>query len=151
MAGIKTARAHFEGGMRFTAEAGSGHRLAMDTADELEGGQNSGFSPMELPLVALIGCVGMDVMSILRKQRQEVTGYDLAVRGTRAEEHPQVFTAITVEHTITGRDLQRPAVERALELSRTRYCSVSAMLGKTAEITHVLTLVEAPASTAAGS
>jgi putative redox protein len=145
MVGIKTAHAHFDGGMRFTAESGSGHQLVMDTADEKEGGQNSGFSPMELPLVALIGCVGMDVVSILRKQRQDVTGYDLAVRGERAEEHPQVFTRITVEHTITGRDLKRPAVERALELSRTRYCSVSAMLGKTADITHILNLVEAPA------
>ncbi len=150
MAGIKTARARFDGGMRFIAESGSGHQLVMDTADEKEGGQNSGFSPMELPLVALIGCVGMDLVSILRKQRQAVTGYELAVRGTRAEEHPQVYTAITVEHTITGRDLKRAAVERALELSRTRYCSVSAMLGKTAEITHVLNLVEAPAPTATG-
>jgi hypothetical protein len=68
-----------------------------------------------------------------------------------AEEHPRVFTAITVEHTITGRDLQRPAVERALDLSRTRSTSVSAMLGKSAVITHMLTLVEAPASTALGS
>ncbi|HEY7985114.1 MAG TPA: OsmC family protein [Ktedonobacterales bacterium] len=144
MAGIKTARAHFDGGMRFTAESGSGHALIMDVV-AAEGGQDSGFSPMELPLVALIGCVGMDVVSILRKQRQDVTGYDLAVRGTRAEEHPKVFVAITVEHTITGRDLKRPAVERAIELSRTRYCSVSAMLGKTAEITHTFTLVEAPA------
>jgi putative redox protein len=145
MAGIKTARAHFDGGMRFTAQAGSGHQVIMDTADEKEGGQNSGFSPMELPLVALIGCVGMDVVSILRKQRQEVTGYDLTVSGTRAETHPQVFVAITVEHTITGRDLKRAAVERALELSRTKYCSVSAMLGKTAEITHILRVVEAQA------
>ncbi|HEX9413102.1 MAG TPA: OsmC family protein, partial [Ktedonobacterales bacterium] len=79
----------------------------------------------------------------LRKQRQEVTGYDIAVRGTRAEEHPKVFVAIAVEHTFTGRGLKLEAVARAVELSRTRYCSVSAMLNKSAEITHTIQLVEA--------
>ena len=142
MASIKTAHASFSAGMRFEAEAGSGHRLVMDTADVEEGGQNAGFSPMELPLVALAGCMGMDIVSILRKQRQDLTGYTIGVRGVRAETHPMVFVQIEVEHTFTGRGLKREAVERALVLSETKYCSVSAMLGKTASITHTIRIEE---------
>src|SRR5579859_4284690 len=104
MAGEKFAHVSLVSGMRFTAEAGSGHQLTLDsTADE--GGKQAGFSPMELPLIALAGCMGMDVVSILRKQRQDVTGYDMRVHGIRAEEHPTVFVQIEVEHTFTGRGL----------------------------------------------
>lgn len=144
MGGIKTARVNYTGGMRFTAEAGSGHQFVMDTPTD-EGGASGGFSPMELPLVALAGCMGMDVVSILRKQRQDLTGYDVAVRGERADQHPKVFVRVTVEHTFTGHGLRRDMVERAIELSRTRYCSVSAMLAPTVDITHHVTLVEGDA------
>jgi putative redox protein len=145
MASVKTARVTFAGGMKFEAEAGSGHRMTLDTS-VADGGQDAGFSPMELPIIALAGCVGMDVISILRKKRQEVTSYEIAARGVRAEEHPKVFVAITVEHTFTGPGLQREAVERAIELSRTKYCSVSAMLGKTADITHTIRIIDTSAA-----
>lgn len=146
MAGEKFARVSFVSGMRFTGEAGSGHQLTLDTADADEGGQNAGFSPMELPLIALAGCMGMDVVSILRKQRQDLSGYDVRVHGIRAEEHPKVFVKIEVEHTFTGHGLKREAIERAIELSRTRYCAVSAMLNKTAEIVHTVHVLEADAA-----
>jgi putative redox protein len=138
---MKTAQAEYRGGMRFDISAGSGHSLTVDVS-EADGGLNAGFSPMELPLVALLGCIGMDVVSILRKKRQQVTGYAMSARGVRAETHPKVFTQITVEHTFTGRGVTQEAVDRALELASTRYCSVSAMLGKTAEIVHTTRIVE---------
>jgi putative redox protein len=142
MGQIKTAEAEYRGGMRFDISAGSGHALTVDVS-EADGGQNAGFSPMELPLVALLGCIGMDVVSILQKKRQQVTGYAMSARGVRAETHPQVFVEITVEHTFTGHGIEQAAVDRALELASTRYCSVSAMLGKTAEIVHTTRIVEA--------
>jgi putative redox protein len=138
---IKTATAEYRGGMRFDVSAGSGHTLTVDVSEE-DGGQNAGFSPMELPLVALLGCIGMDIVSILRKKRQQVTGYHMSAQGVRAETHPKVFLQIAVEHTFTGYGITQEAVDRALELASTRYCSVSAMLGKTAEIVHTTRIIE---------
>jgi putative redox protein len=142
MGNVKTAEAEYRGGMRFDISAGSGHSLIVDVSEE-DGGQNAGFSPMELPLVALLGCIGMDVVSILKKKRQQVTGYAMSARGVRSETHPKVFVEIAVEHTFTGHDIEQAAVDRALELASTRYCSVSAMLGKTAEIIHTTRIVAA--------
>lgn len=142
MAKENTARAVLVGPMRFDAESGSGNRIVMDVSEQ-DGGQNAGASPMELLLVALAGCTGMDVISILRKKRQNVTGYTIAVRGVRREEHPQTFTTITVEHTLTGHGINPDAVRRAIELSETKYCSVGATIEKTATITHTFRLEEA--------
>jgi putative redox protein len=142
MAEIMTAEAKLATGMRFEVEAGSGHRVTLDAAEH-DGGQNAGFRPMELLLVGLAGCTGMDVISILRKKRQDVTGYEVHVQGVRAEEHPMVFVEITVEHVITGRYIQPEAVERAIELSEKRYCGAGAMLGKVAHLKHVYRIVEA--------
>ena len=147
MAEVMTARAVLETGMRFDAEAGSGHHVTLDAAEH-GGGQDSGFRPMELLLVGLAGCTGMDVISILRKKRQEVTGYEVQVRGVRAEEYPMVFVEITVEHVVTGHHIQPEAVARAIELSEERYCGAGAMLGKVAHLTHTYRIVEA-AETAA--
>lgn len=141
MADEKAAQAVLSGGMRFEAATASGHRVVMDSTD-IAGGGNGGPSPMELVLVGLAGCTGMDVISILRKMRQDVIAYSVAVRGTQAEEHPRVYTAVTVEHSIRGRNLNPDLVRRAVELSETRYCPVGAMLGKTAHITHVVTIME---------
>lgn len=142
MGTIKTAQATWGGGLRFAITSGSGHTLTVDTSPA-DGGENAGFSPMELPIMALVGCMGMDVVSILKKKRLDVTGYTMSVRGERAEQHPQVFVEITVEHVITGRAISQEAVDRAIELSATRYCSVSAMLNKTATIHHTARIVEA--------
>lgn len=137
-----TARVVLVGPMRFDGESGAGSRIVMDVGEQ-DGGQNAGPSPMELLLVALAGCTGMDVISILRKKRQNVTGYTVSVRGVRREEHPQTFTTITVEHTVTGNGIRPDAVQRAIELSETKYCPVGATLAKTASITHSFRIEEA--------
>lgn len=137
------AVARLQEGMRFEAESGSGHRVTMDMLDDHEAGTPSaGFSPMEMLLLGLAGCTGISVLSILRKRKQEITGYELRVHGIRATTHPQVFVEITVEHVLTGHALKPEAVARALELSETRYCGVEAMLGKTAQIMHTYRLVD---------
>jgi putative redox protein len=147
MAEEMMAQASLQEGMRFVARSGSGHSVTLD-APRVGGGENLGFRPMELLLVGLAGCTGMDVISILRKQRQQVTGYEVHVRGVRAEEHPMVFVEITVEHIVTGHQIQPEAVARAIALSEERYCGAGAMLGKVAHLTHTSRIVEA-AETAA--
>jgi putative redox protein len=142
MAEQMTATVRLETGMRFDAEAGSGHHVILDAAEH-GGGQNAGFRPMELLLVGLGGCTGMDVISILRKKRQHVTGYEVHVSGIRAEENPMVFVEITVEHIVTGHHVQPEAVARAIQLSEGRYCGAGAMLGKVAHLTHTFRIVEA--------
>jgi putative redox protein len=142
MGEIMTARANLIEEMRFRAEAGSGYTLTLDAAEQ-SGGTGAGFVPMELLLVGLAGCTGMDVISILRKMRQDVTSYQVRVSGERASEHPMVFTDITVEHLVTGHGLSIEAVQRAIELSETRYCGAGAMLGKTARLRHTFEVREA--------
>ena len=142
MAEQMTALVKLETGMRFDAEAGSGHHITLDAAEH-GGGQNAGFRPMELLLVGLDGCTGMDVISILRKKRQQVTGYEVHVSGIRAEENPMVFVEITVEHIVIGHHIQPEAVARAIQLSKERYCGAGAMLGKVAHLTHTFRIVEA--------
>ena len=143
MAEEMTAQASLQEGMRFVARSGSGHSVTLD-APHVGGGEDLGFRPMELLLVGLAGCTGMDVISILRKQRQQVTGYEVRVLGVRAEEHPMVFVEITVEHVVTGHQIQPEAVARAIALSEERYCGAGAMLGKVAHLTHTSRIVEAP-------
>jgi putative redox protein len=116
-------------GMTFKGIAGSGHAAAMD-AEPAVGGQERGPRPMEVVLLAFGGCTGMDVISVLRKMRQEVSGYEVRLAGDRTEQQPTVFTDITVEHVVRGRNLNVDGVRRAVELSVTRYCPVSAMLRK---------------------
>jgi len=142
MATENTARAVLSGPMRFDGVSGSGHTVAMDATADV-GGADGGPTPMELLLVALAGCTGMDVISILRKKRQQVTGYEVLVHGVRAEEHPKVYTQITVEHVVTGRNVNPAAVARAIELSETKYCGVSKTLEKTARILATYRIVEA--------
>lgn len=128
-------------GMSFRATSGSGHTLTLDAAPEV-GGMNRGPRPMELLLLGLGGCTGMDVISILRKMRQEVTGYQVRVSGERAESHPQIFTRITVEHVVRGRGVKPASVQRAIELSATRYCSASAMLERAARIEQTYRIID---------
>ena len=141
MAETMTVQSKLATGMRFEVEAGSGHHVTLDAAEH-GGGHNEGFRPMELLLAGVAGCTGMDVISILRKKRQEVTGYEVHVTGVRAEEHPMVFVEITVEHIVTGHRIQPEAVARAIELSEKRYCGAGAMLGKVAHLTHTYRIVE---------
>ena len=92
------------------------------------------------------GCTAMDVISILRKKRQDVTAYQVRIHGTRAPTHPMVFTEITIEHIVTGHQIDERAVLRAIELSVTKYCGAEAMMSKTATITVTHRIVEAPQS-----
>src|SRR5437588_8500993 len=142
MAVQMTALVKLEAGMQFDAEAGSGHHITLDAAEH-GGGKNAGFRSMELLLVGLGGCTGMDVISILRKKRQQVTGYEVHVSGIRVEDHPMVFVEITVEHIVTGHHIQPEAIERAIQLSEERYCGAGAMLGKVAHLAHTFRIVEA--------
>jgi putative redox protein len=130
-----TAQSKLMTGMCFTVEAGSGHHVILDSGEQ-GGGHNGGFRPMELLLAGLAGCTGMDVISILRKQRMSVTDYEVHVTGIRAEDHPMVFVEITVEHIVTGHHIQPEAVARAVQLSEERYCGAGAMLGKVAHLTR---------------
>ncbi|MBE3560164.1 MAG: OsmC family protein [Ktedonobacteraceae bacterium] len=140
-----TAQVTLATGMRFEATAGSGHHVTLDAAEH-GGGQNAGFRPMEMLLVGLAGCTAMDVISILRKKRQQVTAYEVHVEGIRAEDHPMVFVEITVEHVVTGHHVQPEAVERAIQLSEERYCGAGAMLGKVARLKHTFRILEAAVS-----
>ncbi len=121
------ARIKFQDGMRFSAITGSGHEVMMDSSQEF-GGQDTAARPMELLLAGLGGCTGMDVISILRKKKQEVTSFEIIVKGNRAEDHPKRYTGIEVEFVIKGNNLSEEAVKRAVELSMDKYCSVRATL-----------------------
>ena len=129
-------------GMQFEVDSSTGHSITLDASVE-DGGQDTGFRPIELLLVGLAGCTGMDVISILRKKRQNVTGYEVRVHGVRVDTHPKVFVDITVEHIVTGHHVQPKAVARAIELSETRYCPVGAMLNKTARVTNTFRIIDA--------
>lgn len=129
-------------GMMFSARSGSGNEITLDVAT-VEGGQNQGPSPMELLLMGTAGCTAMDVISILRKKRQNVTAYEVRIHGTRAPTHPMVFTDITIEHIVTGHAVEEAAVAHAVELSATKYCSAEAMMSKTAQIKVTHRVLEA--------
>lgn len=129
-------------GMSFIAETGSGHLIAMDGAPE-SGGRNLAPRPMEMVLAGTGGCTSFDVVMILKRGRQEVTGCEVDIRAERADADPKVFTKIHMHFVVTGKALKPDAVERAIKLSAEKYCSASIMLGKTAEITHDWEIVEA--------
>lgn len=136
------ARAKWVEGMAFMGEAGSGHAVMMDGAPEY-GGRNIGIRPMEMLLIGLAGCTGFDVVSILKKGREAVTGCEVEVEAERATTDPKVFTKIHLHYRITGRDLSRAKAERAVTLSKEKYCSASIMLGATAEMSYALDVIDA--------
>ena|ERR1051326_4254986 len=141
MANEMTVTGKLESGMRFDIETGSGHHIPLDAAEH-NGGQNSAPQPMEMLLVALAGCAAMDIIAILRKKRQNITSYEVRIRGDRTEEYPKVFVGIIVEHIFTGRGINPDAVKRAIDLTEDRYCGASATLRGTATITHNFQIVE---------
>jgi putative redox protein len=123
-------------GLTLAAKAGSGHWLVMDTDAEV-GGMDGASKPLELVLMGLGGCTGMDVLSILKKMRVAVDRFEMALEADRAEEHPKVFTKIRVEYRLYGDGIDPLKVEKAIDLSRSTYCSVSAMLSKSVPIEFV--------------
>lgn len=130
-----------EAGMSFIAETGSGHAVVMDGAPEA-GGRNLGPRPMEMMLAGAGGCTAFDVVLILKKGRQAVSGCEVSLKAERAESDPKVFTHIHFHYRVKGKQLKPESVARAIELSKDKYCSASIILGKTAEITHDFEIVE---------
>ena len=126
--------------LSFTGTANSGFSIPMGSGGAP--GVSEGTSPMELLGLSLAGCTGMDVIDILRKKRQDITGFEVRVHGDRTDTHPRVFTHMVVEYVVTGHHVEPAAVERAVELSVTKYCSVLAMLNKATEIEHKITILE---------
>ncbi len=128
------ARIQLTEGMTFVAESGSGHAVVVDAAPDV-GGRNLGARPMELVLMGTGACTAIDVVMILRKSRQPITGCVVEVEAERAQEDPKVFTKIRLHYVITGKGLSQQHVERAIKLSKEKYCSATIMLAKTAEVT----------------
>ncbi len=128
-------------GMAFMAETGTGHILNMDGAPEA-GGRNLAPRPMELMLAGAGGCTAFDVVLILQRSRQNVLGCEVTLQAERADTDPKVFTKINMHFIVKGNNLDPSKVERAIQLSHHKYCSATAMLGKTAEITHSFEIVQ---------
>ncbi len=124
-------------GRQFVAESGSGHAVVVDDAEG-----HTGAKPIELALLALGGCTAYDIISILRKKRQNVTGYEVELRAEQAEDPPMVFTRVEIKHRLRGQ-IDPEAVKTAIHLSETKYCSVGAMISKTARIETTFEIVPA--------
>lgn len=137
-----TVRWHGEAGMAFVAETGSGHLLTMDGSPD-GGGRNLAPRPLEAMLAATGGCAAYDVVLILQRGRHAVSGCTVRIEAERAQTEPKVFTRIHLQFTVSGKGLSEAVVARAIQLSHDKYCSASAMLGKTAKITTGFELVEA--------
>ena len=137
---LKTAIVTLDGdGLRFNASVGSGHSIVLDNGEG-----DAGMRPAELLPVALAGCTGMDVMSILRKKRQDVRGYRIEVGGTQMDGHPNAFTRMDVTHIVEGTGVDVDAVRRAIDLSASKYCSVGATLSSgIVEIHHGYRVIDA--------
>ena len=119
----------------FKGKSESGHEVILDGPEEL-GGKSLGMRPMEMMLIGMGGCTSFDVVTILKRSRQQITGCIAEIEAVRADAIPKVFTSIHIHFLIKGIDLQKKAVERAVELSANKYCSASIMLGKSVKITH---------------
>jgi putative redox protein len=128
-------------GMLMVGKSHSGHSITMDGPHEI-GGENLGVRPMEMLLLGVAGCTMIDVVSTLKKMRQDLTQCETKVNAERANDHPKVFTDIHIQFILKGKDLDQNKVEKAITLSAEKYCSASIMLGKTASITHDFEIVE---------
>jgi putative redox protein len=135
------ARIKWVEGVSFVGESGSGHSVVID-GDPDSGGRNVAMRPMEMMLAGAAACTAYDVVTILRKGRHDVRDLAVTVEGTRAPTSPRVFTQLHYVYTVTGRGLDPNQVERAVKLSKEKYCSATIMLGKTATITYEIVLVE---------
>ena len=125
----------------FKGKSESGHEVLLDGPEEL-GGKGLGMRPMEMMLIGMGGCTSFDVVTILKRSRQQITGCIAEIEAVRADAIPKVFTSIHIHFLIKGIDLQKKAVERAVELSANKYCSASIMLGKSVKITHDFVISE---------
>jgi putative redox protein len=132
----------WNGDMAFTGTADTGFEVNLDAHPNV-GGNNGGFRPMELLGVGLVGCTAMDVISILKKKRQDVTDFQVRLHTTSAEDHPHVWTSVKIEYLVTGHGIDPKAVERAIQLSSERYCPAQNMIDKAVDIETVYQIIEA--------
>ncbi len=135
-------KAVWKNDLTFVGSADSGFSLVMDALRDV-GGNESGFRPVELIALAVAGCTGMDVISILKKKRQEVIAFEALVHATRATDHPKKITHMTIEYIITGKNIDPTAVERAVQLSEEKYCSSIATIRGVVEIDNKIVINEA--------
>jgi putative redox protein len=135
------AKVTWSEGMSFSGTAGTGFSVPLGT-DLAVGGKNDGFRPLELMAVSLAGCTAMDVISILRKKQQVVTGFEVQVQASQAESHPHVFTRARILYQVTGRSVDESALLRAIELSTSKYCPAHAMLSKVFPVDLVYEIYE---------
>jgi putative redox protein len=135
------ARVKWVDEVSFVGETESGHSVVMD-GPPAGGGRNLGPRPMEMLLIGTGGCTAYDVVTILKKGRQQITDCVVDIQSERAETDPKVFTKIHMHFVVTGKELKKEQVERAIKLSAEKYCSASIMLGKTAAVTHDFEIVE---------
>jgi putative redox protein len=123
------AKVTWKDGLSFTGSADTGFNIPLG-ADPSVGGANDGFRPLELMAVSLAGCTAMDVISIIRKKKQDVTAFEVKVHTEQQSEHPHVFTSGVITYQVSGHNIDEAAVARAIELSATRYCPAQTMLAK---------------------
>ena len=128
-------------GMLMVGKSHSGHSITMDGPTEI-GGENLGVRPMEMLLLGVAGCTMIDVVTTLKKMRQDLSHCETKINAERANEHPKVFTDIHIHFIVKGKDLDSKKVDKAIKLSAEKYCSASIMLGKTAKITHDFEVTE---------
>ena len=128
-------------GMLMVGKSHSGHSITMDGPIEI-GGENLGVRPMEMLLLGVAGCTMIDVVTTLKKMRQDLSHCETKISAERANEHPKVFTDIHIHFIVKGKDLDSKKVDKAITLSAEKYCSASIMLGKTAKITHDFEVLE---------
>lgn len=138
---MTNAKVTYVQGLQFVGKASSGHAIVMDSDPEV-GGHDTGLRPMELLLVGLGGCSGMDIISILKKKKQDITGLEINVKGEKAEKHPRKFTEINLEFVVRGRNISEEAVKRAVDLSMNKYCSVKATLEGSAKINFFYKVIQ---------
>ncbi|MBE2279326.1 MAG: OsmC family protein [Ignavibacteriaceae bacterium] len=128
-------------GISFIGKTDSNHWIAMDGPEDF-GGSNAGIRPKELLLLGLGGCTASDVVTILQKKKVKVENFEINITANLTDEHPKVYTTMNVEYVFYGNDIQEKDVERAIDLSLTKYCSVTAMLKNSVEITHTYKIVK---------
>lgn len=123
----------WEKGLTFTGSTGAEFKVPLGASEDV-GGDDDGFRPMQLIAIGLAGCTAMDVMSILTKKQQKVASFEVRVTATQESEHPRVFTQFIIEYLLTGENIDETAVQRAIELSETKYCPAQAMFNQIATI-----------------
>lgn len=136
------AKVTWKGGMEFTGDTHSGFSLHLSASTQVGGAEN-GFRPMELMALGVAGCAAMDVISILAKKRQDITDFEVLIHPEFADQHPYVWTKIHMEYIVTGKAVESKAIERAIELSSTKYCPAQNMLDDSIEILSTFKIIEA--------